>query len=125
MRYDSAKHSVRWLRSRSNLSLASLRFNLTAAVLVSFSGGHLIDIIAPVVPGRRAVRCLLLVSVAALASSGRAQQGSPSDIVLKNATVMTASHGTIEKGSVWVHAGKIAGVGTTVNAPSSAAVIDG
>jgi len=33
---------------------------------------------------------------------------------------MTASHGTIEHGSVWVHAGKIAGVGETVNAPASA-----
>jgi adenine deaminase len=33
----------------------------------------------------------------------------PPDIVIKNATVMTASHGTIEHGSVWVHEGKIAG----------------
>ncbi len=48
----------------------------------------------------------------------------PADIVFKNATVMTASHGTIEHGSVWVHAGKIAGVGATVSAPSSTAVLD-
>ena len=56
----------------------------------------------------------------------RAQQAStsPADLVIKNATVMTASHGTIEHGSVWVHAGKIAGVGATVNAPVSAAVMD-
>jgi imidazolonepropionase-like amidohydrolase len=46
------------------------------------------------------------------------------DLVLKNATVMTASHGTIEHGSVWVHNGKIAGVGATVAAPASATVID-
>ena len=44
--------------------------------------------------------------------------------MIKNATVMTASHGTIENGSVWVHEGKIAGVGATVNAPSSATVVD-
>lgn len=48
----------------------------------------------------------------------------PPDIVFKDATVMTASHGTIEHGSVWVHAGKIAGVGTSVNAPASAEVVD-
>ncbi len=46
------------------------------------------------------------------------------DLVIKNATVMTASHGTIANGSVWVHDGKIAGVGTTVNAPASATIID-
>jgi len=48
----------------------------------------------------------------------------PVDLVIKNATVMTASHGTIQHGVVWVHAGKIAGVGASVNAPASAVVID-
>jgi len=61
---------------------------------------------------------------AALSGSAYAQQTPPPDIVFKNATVMTASHGTIEHGAVWVHAGKIAGVGATVNAPSGAAVVD-
>jgi imidazolonepropionase-like amidohydrolase len=53
-----------------------------------------------------------------------AQQAAPPDLVLKNATVMTASHGTIEHGSVWVHAGKIAAVGATVDAPATALVVD-
>ena len=53
-----------------------------------------------------------------------AQQTAPPDLVLKNATVMTASHGTIEHGSVWVHAGKIAAVGATVDAPATALVVD-
>ena len=53
-----------------------------------------------------------------------AQQAAPTDLVLKNATVMTASHGTIEHGSVWIHAGKIAGVGATVSAPASAVIVD-
>src|SRR5580698_11472952 len=48
----------------------------------------------------------------------------PQDMVFKNATVMTASHGTIEHGSVWVHAGKIAGDGATVNAPADSLVVD-
>ncbi|HEY0784227.1 MAG TPA: amidohydrolase family protein [Acidobacteriaceae bacterium] len=37
---------------------------------------------------------------------------------------MTASHGTIDHGSVWVHQGKIAGVGASVQAPANATVID-
>ena len=53
-----------------------------------------------------------------------AQPDPAADLVLKNATVMTASHGTIEHGSVWVHAGKIAEVGATVKAPTSAVVVD-
>jgi len=48
----------------------------------------------------------------------------PADLVIKNATVMTASHGTIQHGSVWLHNGKIAGVGATVSAPAGATVID-
>ncbi len=48
----------------------------------------------------------------------------PADLVIKNATVMTASHGTIQHGSVWVHNGKIAGVGATVSAPAGATVVD-
>jgi imidazolonepropionase-like amidohydrolase len=58
-----------------------------------------------------------------ISSSG--QQAPPTDLVIKNATVMTASHGTIEHGSVWVHAGKIAGVGATVDAPATAVAVDG
>jgi len=50
--------------------------------------------------------------------------GAAPDFVIKNATVMTASHGTLERGSVWVHQGKIAGVGLTVSAPADATVID-
>ena len=58
-----------------------------------------------------------LIPVAAIAQA-------PNDLVIKNATVMTASHGTIPKGTVWVHNGKIAGVGTDVAAPAGATVID-
>lgn len=46
------------------------------------------------------------------------------DIVIRNATVMTVTHGTIEHGSVWLHNGKIAGVGASVEAPAGATVID-
>ena len=70
----------------------------------------------------RAVPLFACAALACAALTASAQQ--PADLVFKNATVMTASHGTIEHGSVWVHAGKIAGVGATVSAPASATVID-
>src|ERR1700761_4897534 len=58
---------------------------------------------------------------AAVAQSSTA----PADLIIKNATVMTATHGTIQHGSVWVHNGKIAGVGATVSAPAGATGVDG
>ncbi|MBB6144225.1 imidazolonepropionase-like amidohydrolase [Silvibacterium bohemicum] len=53
-----------------------------------------------------------------------AQSTPPHDIVIANATVMTVTHGTVEHGSVWIHDGKIAGYGATVNAPADAVKID-
>ncbi|WP_447763533.1 amidohydrolase family protein [Sphingopyxis panaciterrae] len=46
------------------------------------------------------------------------------DLVIVNARVMTVTHGTIEQGSVWVHDGKIAGVGKRVSAPADAEIVD-
>src|SRR5216684_4093108 len=45
-------------------------------------------------------------------------------VVIKNAVVMTVTHGTIKNGSVYVKDGKIAAVGEKVNAPATAMVID-
>jgi len=64
---------------------------------------------------------LLLVFVCAAAL---AQQPTPNDVVIKNAIVMTVTHGTIANGSVYVKDGKIAAVGKDVNAPASATVVD-
>ncbi len=63
---------------------------------------------------------VLTASVSGFGQSSTA----PADLVIKNATVMTASHGTIQHGSVWLHNGKIAGVGATVSAPAGATVVD-
>jgi imidazolonepropionase-like amidohydrolase len=46
------------------------------------------------------------------------------DILIKNATVMTVTHGTITNGSVYIKDGRIAAVGENVSAPPSATVID-
>ena len=63
---------------------------------------------------------LAAICLAPLAASAQ----TPTDLVIRNATVMTASHGTIAKGTVWIHNGKIAGVGTDLAAPSGSTVID-
>jgi imidazolonepropionase-like amidohydrolase len=63
--------------------------------------------------------CLIFVAAAPAQSPT-----APADLVIKNATVMTASHGTIQHGSVWLHNGKIAGVGAAVSAPAGAMVVD-
>jgi imidazolonepropionase-like amidohydrolase len=46
------------------------------------------------------------------------------DVVIKNAVVMTVTHGNIKNGSIYIKDGKIAAVGENVDAPSSATVID-
>lgn len=46
------------------------------------------------------------------------------EILIKNATVMTVSNGTIKNGSILIQDGKIAAVGTNIEAPSGAEVID-
>jgi imidazolonepropionase-like amidohydrolase len=67
--------------------------------------------------------CLPLFAASALAQTP-ASPSSPKDIVITNATVMTVTHGTLEHSSVWVHDGKIAGVGTAVSAPADAIKVD-
>ncbi|NOT09281.1 MAG: amidohydrolase, partial [Gemmatimonadales bacterium] len=46
-------------------------------------------------------------------------------VAITNATILTASHGTIEKGTVLIRNGKIAAVGKDVAVPAGAQVIDG
>lgn len=46
-------------------------------------------------------------------------------VAITNATIMTASHGTINNGTILIRDGKIAAVGTDVQVPSNAKVIDG
>jgi imidazolonepropionase-like amidohydrolase len=67
---------------------------------------------------------VFVLSVVATAAAIAQSSPAPADLVIKNATVMTASHGTIQHGSVWLHNGKIAGVGATVSAPAGATVVD-
>ena len=77
---------------------------------------------------RIATRAGLPALVLALAAFSAAQSASaPSshnDVLIKNAMVMTVTHGNIQNGSVYIKDGKIAAVGQNVSAPASATVID-
>ncbi len=53
------------------------------------------------------------------------QRSGSREMLIKNATILTASHGTIKNGSILVRDGKIAAVGANVNASgANATVID-
>ena len=81
---------------------------------------------------RPTIRCILflrLTSAILLLTALSAAQTPPSpsthnDLVIRNAFVMTATHGNIRNGGVYVKDGKIAAVGENVKAPPSATVID-
>ena len=67
----------------------------------------------------------LPLSVLARASKSSAVAAEPSPVILiQNATILTASHGTIEHGSILIKDGKIAEVGASLKAPKDAQVID-
>ena len=59
------------------------------------------------------LNCVWLITTAAAALS---QSATHHDVVIKNATVMTVTHGNITNGSVYIKDGKIAAVGENVNA---------
>jgi imidazolonepropionase-like amidohydrolase len=71
--------------------------------------------------------CLAMVCLLVLASPLFGQEKTAQtkgELVIKNATLLTVTHGKIANGSVYVKDGKIAAFGTNVNAPASATVID-
>jgi len=74
------------------------------------------------------MRVIVLVSLLGVCVSvpGLAQQ-SPAghnEVVIKNAVILTVTHGNIQNGSVYIKDGKIVQAGQNVNAPASARVID-
>lgn len=78
---------------------------------------------------RRTIASLLLLSfVAALPlSQALAQQkldGQPDETLIRNATVLTITHGTLQNADLLIRKGKIAGVGKNLKASANARVID-
>jgi imidazolonepropionase-like amidohydrolase len=70
---------------------------------------------------------IALTSIAAVAICSRPSQaqGGSDVLLIKNATIITVTKGTIKNGSVLIRNGKIAEVGASVAAPAGATVIDG
>ena len=70
---------------------------------------------------------LLMAGVCAFAqpsASISATHSGKNEFVIKNATLLTATHGRIDHGSVYVKDGKIAAFGANVSAPATVTVID-
>jgi imidazolonepropionase-like amidohydrolase len=68
----------------------------------------------------------LLSSLAiAVASRPHAQTRPPDVVAIKGATILTATRGTIQNGTIVLRAGKIAAVGADVAIPGGADVVDG
>ena len=68
---------------------------------------------------------MLTTVVSAFAQSGATTQTPPRETLIQNATIMTASHGTIKNGSILIRNGKIAEVGPNVKArDANARIID-
>ncbi|MBZ5656507.1 MAG: amidohydrolase [Acidobacteriia bacterium] len=64
------------------------------------------------------------VTLASSLASSQSTSAAHHDLLIKNATVMTVTHGNIKNGSIYIKDGKIAAVGENVNAPADVAVID-
>jgi imidazolonepropionase-like amidohydrolase len=67
----------------------------------------------------------LAIAAVCLSSRPSQAQGGSNVMLVKNATILTVTKGTIQHGSILVRNGKIAEVGANVAAPSGANVIDG
>ncbi len=61
--------------------------------------------------------------IAATLAAFQLHAASP-PVLIKNATILTVSHGTIQNGSILIRDGKIAEVGAKIQAPPDATVID-
>jgi imidazolonepropionase-like amidohydrolase len=71
-----------------------------------------------------ALGSIFLLAALLTSAYGQSADTGHHDIVIKNAIVMTVTHGNIKNGSVYIKDGKIAAVGESVKAPATATVID-
>jgi imidazolonepropionase-like amidohydrolase len=77
-------------------------------------------------PLRLAAVLALGLTASGSAQTTDSQTGPPAapDLLIRNGTILTVTHGVIQNGSVLVHNGKIAQIGTNISAPPGATVID-
>src|SRR5678809_1284993 len=70
-------------------------------------------------------KLLFLIIIATLPINARAQRSAAPETLIRNATVLTITHGTLQNTDVLMRNGKIAAVGKNLNAPANARIIDG
>ena len=78
-------------------------------------------------PARRfiSIVCsIACIAAASLAARPEAQTRTPDVVAIKGATILTATRGTIQNGTIVLRAGKIAAVGANAAIPSGADVVD-
>ena len=68
--------------------------------------------------------CISALLLSAAPAQTQSTQPGHDEVLIKNAYLMTVTHGNIRNGSLYIKAGKIAAVGANVSAPASALVID-
>ncbi|HLM01245.1 MAG TPA: amidohydrolase [Pyrinomonadaceae bacterium] len=76
----------------------------------------------------RKIKAFILLSLFLLATPGAAifaQARKPNDVLIRNATVLTAARGTLQNTDILIQNGRIARIGKNLNASSNAQVIDG
>jgi len=76
---------------------------------------------------KRFIARLLLLSIVSTLSVGavNAQRQTSPETLIRNATVLTITRGTLENTDVLLRNGKIAGIGKNLNASANARIIDG
>jgi len=74
---------------------------------------------------RFTAKLLLTALVSSLPlSAARAQRSAAPETLIRNATVLTVTHGTLQNTDVLLRNGKIAAIGKNLNAPANARIID-
>jgi len=68
---------------------------------------------------------LMCIAVASVATRPQAQTRTDAVVAIRNATILTATKGTIQNGTIVLRGGKIAAVGANVAVPAGADVVDG
>jgi len=109
--------STQWVRQVTALAVTSR--NVPTAVSTAEVAAFRLPLSAFRLRSAALLACLVLCFCA---SAAFAQDSST--ILIKNATVLTITKGTIQHGSVLIRDGKIAQVGANISAPSGATVID-
>jgi len=78
----------------------------------------------PALVAMAAIAAAVLPAHSFLNAEPSAQAGAPGVVAIRNATLVTVTRGTIQNGTIVLRDGKIAAIGTNVQVPAGAQVVD-